>query len=240
MGDIVFGVMNMSVISFHELGEIKSPGFDFEDDALLVEAVILRKEETEKGIADKTSIILEAAEKVFAKKGFNKAKMTDIAKLAGVADGTIYEYFENKDSLLFSMPKRRFQHYLNDLSDIFYPESVIGKLKKLIKYHFSTLLNDPHFLRVFVYNLYLYKGFYHSEAYEAYRNYYKLFETAIEEGKASGVFRSDINARVFRNMVLGTFSQMAMRWLREKKTSELELTKEINQVADIFVEAVLA
>jgi TetR/AcrR family fatty acid metabolism transcriptional regulator len=165
--------------------------------------------------------------------------MTEIARQAGVADGTVYEYFENKELLLFSIPKRRFEQYYKELSGVFHPEFVVSKLKKLIRFHFSTFLADPDFLRIFVLNLYLNKGFYHSEAFEAFRNYYRLLEEVLEEGKTKGVFRPEVNPRVFRNMLLGTFCHMATRWIADRKISEVGMMKEVNQVTDLMVDAVL-
>jgi AcrR family transcriptional regulator len=221
------------------LKEVENPMSDFEDAAALIEFIIAPKPGLERINPDKSTMILESAEKVFAKKGYDSAKMTEIARLAGVADGTIYEYFENKDLLLFSIPKMHFEQYLSDLSGFFHPESVTGKLKKLIKYHFSTFLADPDFLRIFVLNLFLNKGFYHSEAFEAFRIYYQLLEEVLEEGKTKGVFRSEVNPRVFRNMILGTFCHMATRWLADRKMSEVGMMKEVNQMADLMANAVL-
>jgi TetR/AcrR family transcriptional regulator, fatty acid metabolism regulator protein len=239
MRDMVFGVLDMTTIGFHELKEVENPMFDFEEAASLVEFILSPKQEMERTTPDKSSIILESAEKVFAQKGYDRAKMTEIAQLAGVADGTVYEYFENKDLLLFSIPKMHFEQYLSDLSGFFHPEFVTGKLKKLIKYHFSTFLADPDFLRIFVLNLFLNKGFYHSEAFEAFRIYYQLLEEVLEEGKTKGVFRSEVNPRVFRNMILGTFCHMATRWLADRKMSEVGMMKEVNQMADLMANAVL-
>ena len=53
--------------------------------------------------ADKHSKIIHAATKVFAKKGFFNARISDIAKEAKVADGTIYLYFNNKFDILISV-----------------------------------------------------------------------------------------------------------------------------------------
>ncbi len=211
MRDIVMGTLDMTTICFHELKEVENPLFDFEDAAGLVEFIITPKQDLERTNPDKSSLILESAEKVFAKKGYESAKMTEIARKAGVADGTVYEYFENKELLLFSIPKRRFEQYFNELSGFFQPEFLVGKLKRLIKFHFSTFLADPDFLRIFVLNLFLNKEFYHSEAFEAFRNYYRLLEDVLEEGKTKGVFRPEVNPRVFRNMLLGTFCHMATR-----------------------------
>ncbi|MGA3085243.1 MAG: TetR/AcrR family transcriptional regulator [Thermodesulfobacteriota bacterium] len=239
MRDMIMGTLDMTTIGFHELKEVENPMFDFEDAAALIELIIIPRTESESSNFDKYSIILESAEKVFAEKGFNRTKMTEIAQLAGVGDGTVYEYFENKDLLLFSIPKRRFEQYFKDLSGVFNPDSVISKLKKLIKYHFSTFLADPHFLRIFALNLFLNKSFYKSEAFEAFRNYYRLLEEVIEEGKTGGAFRSEVNPRVFRNMMLGTFYHMVIRWLSDAKMSEVDMMKEVNQLTDLLTEAVL-
>src|SRR5262245_16027812 len=66
--------------------------------------------------------ILDAATRVFAARGFNVATVRDVAREAGVADGTIYNYFANKDALLFGIFDRlneseRRQHDLAPPSD---------------------------------------------------------------------------------------------------------------------------
>lgn len=239
MRDIIFGISNMSVIGFHHFGEPTDPVLDFEEIAFLVNLVISAGPKTERSHLDKASNILEAAKKIFAKRNFDGAKMTEIAKLAGVADGTVYEYFKSKEALLFSLPIQRFREFGKDLSDSLNPKSVVYKLNRTIKYYFLNFLADPHFMRIFILNLYLNKDFYFSEAFDAYQSYYKLFEAIMEEGKVTGVFRLEINSRIFRNLVLGTFSQMALRWLMDSNATELDMIKEVNQVTDIISRAVL-
>src|SRR5512139_3175471 len=63
---------------------------------------------------DKRERILSAAERIFARHGFFAAKVSDVAKEAGVADGTIYLYFKSKDDLLISLFERRMQQ-VNEL-----------------------------------------------------------------------------------------------------------------------------
>src|SRR3954447_1880793 len=57
-------------------------------------------------IAARRNQILEAATTVFANKGFHRATIRDVAKAAGIADGTIYIYFENKTALLMGILDR--------------------------------------------------------------------------------------------------------------------------------------
>jgi len=60
---------------------------------------------------DKRERILDAAEQVFAQHGFFAARVSEIAKQAGVADGTIYLYFKSKDDLLISLFESRMQRF---------------------------------------------------------------------------------------------------------------------------------
>src|SRR5215510_11425914 len=68
----------------------------------------------DRGAGDKRERILTAAERIFARHGFFAAKVSDVAKEAGVADGTIYLYFKSKDDLLISLFERRMQQ-VNDM-----------------------------------------------------------------------------------------------------------------------------
>ena len=240
MEDIVIGTLNSTMVSCRLVGEIANPLIDFEDIASLVGWIIAARPQAGGTGPDKTSMILDAAEKVFAKRSFGKAKMTEIARLAGVADGTLYEYFKDKEALLLSIPKRRFEQYSKDLTQLIYPGSVANKLRRLIKYHFLTFLVDPDFIKVYILNLGLNRDFFRSDAFESFKKYYSLFEDVIEEGKAAGVFRSEVNPRVFRNMLFGAFSLVSKRWLIDKKMSELDVMKEIYKLADLMAEAVLS
>ncbi|MEW6187712.1 MAG: TetR/AcrR family transcriptional regulator [Thermodesulfobacteriota bacterium] len=240
MQDLVLGLLDMTTIGFHELKEVDHPLDDFEEAATLIELIISPKQEESKSPSgDKSAVILRSAEKVFAKKGFDRTKMTEIASLAGVGDGTVYEYFANKDILFFSIPKIRFEQYRNDLKGLFHPDTIISRLKQWIRHHFNNLMADPDFLRIYVQNLFLNKGFYQSEAYEYFRQYFHFLETTFEEGKNKGIFRSEIQARVFRNMVLGTFCHMATRWLNNRRITEKDRMKEVNQIIDLLAESVL-
>src|SRR5437868_1277393 len=64
---------------------------------------------------DKRERILAAAERIFARHGFFAARVSEIAKEAGVADGTIYLYFKSKDDLLISLFESRMKQVNADL-----------------------------------------------------------------------------------------------------------------------------
>src|SRR5262245_53773499 len=55
------------------------------------------------GTAGKRELILRAAMRVFARNGYFNSKVADIARAAGVADGTVYLYFKSKEEILHSI-----------------------------------------------------------------------------------------------------------------------------------------
>src|SRR5580693_10562783 len=63
-------------------------------------------------VGDKRERILDAAVRVFARKGFHSTRVSEVAKAAGVADGTIYLYFKSKDELLVSLFEDRVERLL--------------------------------------------------------------------------------------------------------------------------------
>jgi TetR/AcrR family fatty acid metabolism transcriptional regulator len=109
--------------------------------------------------------------------------------------------------------------------------------RRLMRYHFSLYLNNRNFLRVFLLNIQLNKRFYNSKAYILFQTYLQTFEDIIDQGKAEGCFREDINTRVFRNMFLGAFSHMALRWLLVD-TKKYDKFQEIEHLTELLSLAV--
>ena len=126
---------------------------------------------------------MRAAEKVFAEKGFTKAKISEIAKIAGISEASVYEYFENKEDVFLSIPRHRFQENLYELSETFHIKNPIRKLKRFTKYYFFLMLTEEDFLKVFLFQLQLNPRFYRSKAFESFQRYFRVVEEIIEEGK---------------------------------------------------------
>ena len=237
MRDIILGTLDLETIGCIASGETEESVLDFEEIMSLVLAMILDKEEHE---VSKKEKILVAAENTFAEKGFPKATISEIARVAGVSEGTVYDYYENKEDLLLSIPEKRFRRYLDDLPETFQLKTPLRKLRRFTRYFFSIFLTEREFLKVFLLQIQLNKRFYGSKAFSSFRDYIRVIEDIIEEGKSKGDFRADINKRVFRNMFLGTFSHLALRWVILGKDSETDKMQEIDQVTDLLSTAVKA
>jgi TetR/AcrR family fatty acid metabolism transcriptional regulator len=236
--DVILGTLDMETIASLASKEIENSETDFDDVMRLVDSMIVVKEPEETTRVNRLDAIMNAAEKVFAGKDFSEATISEIAKFVGIADGTIYEYFENKEDILFSIAVKRFDTYLREFADAFEMRNPVSKLRRLIKYHFASFLTERHFLKVFLLQLQLNERFYGSKAFDGFRTYFSLIEDVIEEGKKAGVFHSAVNPRVFRNVFLGAFSHVALRWLILGESTEAGRMDEINQLTELLASAV--
>src|SRR5947207_6789506 len=83
---------------------------------------------------DKRARIIDAAIKVFAERGFHTATVAEIARAAGVADGTIYLYFKSKDDLLLRLFDEKMTALLAEVRDALAGEPTAPeKLRRLLQ-----------------------------------------------------------------------------------------------------------
>ena len=91
----------------------------------------------------KESSILDAAEKTFAEVGFDGAKVSDIARAASVAEGTVYLYYKNKQDLLAGVVGRFWTQLTLGAEAAIQPEATIREqLEELGRYHLNSILEQ--------------------------------------------------------------------------------------------------
>ncbi len=226
--DAIFGLVDMENIQSLTTQEQLQAHTDL--DAILNLVLPMIRPDTEERLpkGDKADRILEAALNVFSAKGFQNATIQEISKSATVSEGTIYEYFNNKENLLFSILERQFHNNLNLLDELFEVKTPLRKLKRFMRYHFTVYLTQPAFVKVFLLDAIYNSGFYTSNAYKPFQQYIESIDEILDEGKEDGSIRSEINNRVFRNLFMGIFSHMALRWLFTEKGSQTDKNEEIN------------
>jgi len=234
--DMIFGVLDWENLSCLAAQEIKETVPDLEGILTLILPMINVKESHME--LDKPTRILSSAESVFAEKGYAQATISEIAKSANVSEGTIYEYFENKEDLLLSVPEKKFKEHVRALEEIFELKTPLRKLRRFIRYHFYLYMTDPNFVKVFLLHIQLSQRFYKSPVYKTFQQYTKIIEDVLEEGKRAGSIRSEVNTRVFKNLFLGTFSHMALRWLILAEETATDKMKEIDEAVLLLCRAV--
>ncbi|AFM28001.1 TetR/AcrR family transcriptional regulator [Desulfomonile tiedjei] len=209
--EIIYGTQDFEAVDCAITRDISESSTDWQDLMSLILNMIEEKGQCEE--PGKRERILVAAEEVFAEFGFAKAKLADIASLVGIAESSIYDFFESKEVLLLSITEMRLQGHMALLPETFHIKTPIRKLRRFIRYHFDLYMQNRNFLKIFVMDNLLSQKFYASKAFDEFKKYIKTLEDIVEEGKACGAFRHDVNTRVFKNMFLGAFTHMALRWI---------------------------
>jgi TetR/AcrR family transcriptional regulator, fatty acid metabolism regulator protein len=98
---------------------------------------------------DKPQQIIDAAVRVFARTGFYNSRVSDIAREAGIASGTIYLYFKTKDEILVTLFREKMAGFVSTLrKEIAGEPDAPAKLRRLVRLHFETLEARPDLAEV--------------------------------------------------------------------------------------------
>lgn len=186
---------------------------------------------------DKYVAILSAAAKVFARSGYFNAKVSDVARTAGVADGTVYLYFKNKDDLLASIFGWAMDEFLRRArAELNETHGVREKLHRFASLHFSLLEQERDIAIVFQIELRQSIKFMEQFSTTYLAEYLQLLREIVEDGQRQGLFRKQLNAKVVTKALFGMLDEMATNWvLSHKKHS---LTALVEPVLDIFLNGV--
>ena len=166
--------------------------------------------------------ILQAAIEVFANKGYFSARMTDVAREAGVADGTIYLYFDGKEHLLLSIfddvLSRSIERARTEIGRLSSPRD---KLRTMIRLHLETLGREPALAHVLQIETRHSRRFMSLMSRGRLGEYLSLLRDIIEEGQELGSFRRDINPGLATNLVFGAVDELVNSWLLADRPGDL-------------------
>jgi TetR/AcrR family transcriptional regulator, fatty acid metabolism regulator protein len=189
---------------------------------------------------DKPQQIIEAAVRVFARKGYYNSRVSDIAREAGIAAGTIYLYFKTKDEILVTLFRDKMAEFVDSLR-----KAIVGgerdaasKVRTLVRLHFSLLEKDPELAEVLQVELRQGQKFFRGASGQEIGAYFALIGSVLEEGVGEGRFRSSLSVKVATKMLFGAMDQMATSWVLGKRGYRLADTADA--VAEIFLQGVAA
>lgn len=184
-------------------------------------------------VTDKREAILRAAVKVFARKGFFNSKVADIAKEAGIADGTVYLYFKSKDEILHSVFDRAMGEFISEgkreIADINEPDA---KLQKIARLHLERLSSDRDLAIVFQVELRGSTKFMEEFSGGGFAEYLDIIRQTIVEGQKQGIFRQDLKPIVCAKIFYGALDEMVTNWILSKKS--YLLTPMADEVLKVF------
>ncbi|MBF7083471.1 TetR/AcrR family transcriptional regulator [Desulfallas sp. Bu1-1] len=189
-----------------------------------------------KRTGEKYHAIIEAAVKVIAENGYHNSQVSKIAREAGVADGTIYLYFKNKEDVLISLFRTKMGEFtasarkeLKNLQDPF------DKLAKLIELHFTRLEADRNLALVLQIQLRQSDASIRSGIAAPLKEYFNIIEDVVSQGISEGYFRNDVSPKLVRQMIFGTMDEVATSWVMSHRV--YKLTDQIEPVYSLLARA---
>lgn len=163
--------------------------------------------------ADKHRKIIRAATKVFAKKGFFNARISDIAKEAKVADGTIYLYFKNKFDILISVFEQEVGKLTAQVTGLIEQESDPKvKLQIFISKHLEEMKKNRNLAEVIHIELRQTNKLVRDYRKNSFSSYLNIVSTIIEEGKQQQIFRQNIQSDVAKQILFGALDEISRVW----------------------------
>jgi TetR/AcrR family transcriptional regulator, fatty acid metabolism regulator protein len=186
---------------------------------------------------DKPQQIIEAAVRVFARKGYYNSRVSDIAREAGIAAGTIYLYFKTKDDILVTLFRDKMADFVDTVRKAIAVEpDAASKVRRLVSLHFRILEDNPDLAEVVQVELRQGQKFFRGASSQEIGAYFALIGSVLEEGVAEGRFRSGLPVKVATKMLFGAMDQVATSWVLGRRGYQLVDTA--GAVAEIFLQGV--
>lgn len=202
--------------------------------------LLMAEPDKQRGNVEKRERILEGALKAFAKKGFYNTKVSEIASEAGVADGTIYLYFKNKDDLLISLFEDRME-WVNDRlqSELGAVEGgVIEKLQAFVQLHFSLAVEHRDLAEFITVELRQSAKFVKEYKNPKFGDYLRILQRLIEQGQEQGVFRQDVDGRLVSRAIFGALDEVLLQ-LTLSRSAPADVVSESQQISRILIDGLI-
>ncbi|MGE9752575.1 fatty acid metabolism transcriptional regulator FadR [Bacillus inaquosorum] len=166
--------------------------------------------------------IIDAAVEIIAENGYHQSQVSKIAKQAGVADGTIYLYFKNKEDILISLFKEKMGQFIERMEeDIKEKTTAKEKLALVISKHFSLLADDHNLAIVTQLELRQSNLELRQKINEILKGYLNILDGILTEGIQSGELKEGLDVRLARQMIFGTIDETVTTWVMNDQKYDL-------------------
>jgi len=175
--------------------------------------------------------------RVFARQGFYQSTVAQVAKEAGVADGTIYLYFKSKDDILvhfFSLvTKQAFERFRQAVDSA---DNGEDKLRKLIRSHLSAFQQDMDFAIVYQVETHQSSRLAEDQIKEMSQMYRDIVAEIVEQGQAEGVFRKDVYVGLVKRFIIGAVDEVINTWIHAG--GQYDLVTMADPLVELFIRGI--
>jgi TetR/AcrR family transcriptional regulator, fatty acid metabolism regulator protein len=187
---------------------------------------------------DKRERILKAAIKVFARDGFFNAKVEEIAKIAGVATGTTYLYFDNKDDILISIFEEEMVPIIEDMkNELKRFATAKEKIVAFVTHYLQMVEKNPGMTQLLEIELRQSSRFIHGYSGTKFKEYLNIIADAFEDGQKRGEFRQNIHPTIFKQILFGATDQIAVNWTLSK-SKKISLAQAAEQITNVLLNGI--
>ncbi|OIP45750.1 MAG: TetR family transcriptional regulator [Desulfobacterales bacterium CG2_30_60_27] len=188
--------------------------------------------------ADKHRKIIQAAIHVFAKKGFFNARISDIAKAAKVADGTIYLYFNNKYDILISLFEEEIGNLIEQVTGALQTITDPRKKLEIFALHHLGLVEEnrelAEVLQVEIRQSNIFQNGYRNQKFAEYLD---IIFAIIQEGQEQGLFRTDVNLNLMKRIYFGALDESSRLWIQSAE-HDMSIAETALQICDLFLSGI--
>jgi TetR/AcrR family transcriptional regulator, fatty acid metabolism regulator protein len=187
-----------------------------------------------KAAGGKRERILRAAVDVFAQTGYHNARVSDVARVAGVADGTIYLYFTNKEELLVTIFRESAHRHFDALRDALRAASDPAvKIRIAIEHHLRAFGADRALAIVMQVELRQSLKFITQLTRDEVTAYLTILKEIVEEGQKKGAFRTNFHPQLVANSIFGIVDELVTAWILSEK--EYALADQSGEVSELVL-----
>ena len=188
---------------------------------------------------DKHKKIIKVAIKVFAKNGFYNSRVSEIAKEAKVADGTVYLYFKNKDDILISLFEEEMDRIITNMKDeIDQEQSPVDKIKRFASVHLNMVREDKNLAEVIQVELRQSTKFMREYRNRKFVEYLNIISSIVRQGQEEGLFRREIMPGLVKRAFFGALDELSTMFLFHQK-KRYEIDQAAQQVATFFLNGII-
>ena len=186
---------------------------------------------------NKYHLILEAAVKVFARQGFYQSTVAQIAREAGVADGTIYLYFKNKEDILVNFfdykTKQVFERFRAEVDKA---ESGLDKLRNLVRRHLTEFQRDRDMAILYQVGTHQIDRLAEDQIREMSKMYQDIVSEIVEVGQQEGSIRKDLYVGLVKRFILGGVDEVINTWLHSER--DYDLASMADPLVELFIRGI--
>ena len=164
---------------------------------------------------DKRRLILDAAVRVFARRGFHHCRVSDVADQAGVAYGLVYHYFDSKEEILNTLFLERWQVMLDAIAEIDSRAELSPreKLHRVASFIIDSYRNDPEVMKVIIVEVTRAANSFGRLHLDKIREAYEGIASIVEGARGDGAFKSEIPAEFAAMFFYGAIEQLLTGWI---------------------------